>query len=775
MATKKSDPTAPYSNFEGEVGRIFSTSTPDWPQPPAAPVGAPNVLVMLVDDLGYSDVGCYGAEIDTPNIDRLADDGVRYSNFHVNSMCSPTRASMLTGLNHHMAGVGHVAHFDPGFPGYAMELRENAVTMAELLGDQGWSTYMVGKWHLCKDANLSEVGPRHSWPLQKGFERYYGILDGFTNFHQPHRLYEDNHAIDIDEYPDDYYFTDDLTERAIAMIRDGRASHPHKPWFMYFSHGAVHAPLQAKRGDIEKYRGAYEAGWDAVRASRFERQKSMGLLPSDTPLPPRNTEERHAVKAWDDLSDTEKELFARYQEIFAAMVDNVDQNFGRLRSALEEMGEWENTIVVFTSDNGGSREGEENGTSAYFRTLLAQARASTLDDIAVDHARLDEMGGPQTLPHYPMGWAMVSSTPFRLYKINTHQGGHQVPFIMSWSRGLDAPGGSIRTQYQHITDLMPTLCSMLEIEMPAEKNGVAVPEPAGASFAESLADEEADSTHPEQYYEMIGHRGFYRDGWSAVTCRQPRTPVSEESWELYHLEDDPTETIDRAEEQPERLEGLIDGWEAAAWSNQVFPLDEGNQVKALHRPPWSNDIIAPVTILPGTATLERYRCLQLIMFRSFEIEVSLDYAIGDTGTLFAHGDQGGGYGAYVVDGRLLFIFNAYGTMFECDCGEIAAGVRSVQISVETPGDGTWNITLSMDGTKCGELVGVPVLMAMAPFQGIDVGIDRKSPVSWRLYEQHGTFAYTGSLGSVTYLPGDYAPDAGPLWLDMLVSAGTKYE
>ncbi|MCH7788667.1 MAG: arylsulfatase [Acidobacteria bacterium] len=775
MASEQSDPTAPYDNFEGDVGRIFSTSTPQWPKPPTAAAGAPNVLVMLVDDLGYSDIGCYGAEIETPNIDQLADEGIRYANFHVNSMCSPTRASMLTGLNHHMAGVGHVAHFDPGFPGYAMELRENAVTMAELLRGHGWATYMVGKWHLCKDSNLSEAGPRHSWPLQKGFERYYGILDGFTNFHQPHRLYEDNHAVDVDEYPEDYYFTDDLTERAVAMIRNGRASHPDKPWFMYFSHGAVHAPLQAKRDDIEKYRGVYEQGWDAVRESRFERQKLMGLLAHDTVLPPRNTEERHAVKAWDELSDTEKALFARYQEIFAGMVDNVDQNFGRLRAALEEMGEWENTIVVFTSDNGGSREGEENGTSAYFRTLLAQARASELDDVSVDYARLDDMGGPQTLPHYPMGWAMVSSTPFRLYKINTHQGGHQVPFIVSWAKGLGAVGGSIRPQYQHITDLMPTLCSMLEIEMPTEKNGIAAPEPAGASFVTSFADERADSTHSEQYYEMVGHRGFYRDGWSAVTCHQPRTSFREESWQLHNLVDDPTETVDLAKQHPGRLESLIDGWESAAWQNQVFPLDEGNRVKALYRPPWADDIVVPVKIFPGTATVERYRCLQLILFRSFEIDIALEYQNGDEGTLFAHGDQGGGYGAYVVDGRLKFVFNAYGTMHECDCGEMANGTKSIHISVDSPGDGIWNITVSVDDVERGELNGVPVLMAMAPFQGIDVGIDRKSPVSWRLRELYGTFAYTGSLDSVTFTPGEYAPDAGPLWLDMLASAGTKYE
>ncbi len=246
------EPHEPYANFEGHVGRVFSTSEPSWPQHPTAPEGAPNILVMLADDLGFADLGCYGSEIDTPNLDQLAAEGVRYTNFHVNPMCSPTRASMLTGLNHHMAGVGHVAHFDPGFPGYAMEIRENAHTMGDLLRSNGWAPLMVGKWHLCKDAHLSEAGPRHSWPLQKGFDRYYGILDGFTNFHQPHRLYEDNRALDIDDFDDDYYFTDDLTNQALKMVKEVRSAHPTKPWFMYFAHGAVHAPLQCKVDDLEK-------------------------------------------------------------------------------------------------------------------------------------------------------------------------------------------------------------------------------------------------------------------------------------------------------------------------------------------------------------------------------------------------------------------------------------------------------------------------------------------------------------------------------------------
>ena len=571
-----------------------------------------------------------------------------------------------------------------------------------------------------------------------------------------------------------YYFTDDLTDRALDMVRQVRDGHPSRPWFLYFSHGAVHAPLQARAEDIEKYRGRYEAGWDEVRRRRFERQKELGIMADDVVLPPRNTEENYAVKAWDDLSDMEREVFARYQEVFAGMVDNVDQNLGRLREGLEEMGEWENTIVVFTSDNGGSREGLENGTSAYFRTLISQVRTNPLDSVELDHSRMDLMGGPQTLPHYPSGWAMVSGTPFRLYKINTHQGGHQVPLIVSKGSGL-SDGGGIRRQYQHVTDLLPTILDLVGVEMATSKGGRPVPAPAGASFTASMGDVSAASTHPEQYYEQMGHRGMYRDGWSAVVCREARTPFSEEVWELHNLAEDPTESRNLADEYPEKVAELVEAWERAAWANQVFPLDEGNNVKNLLRPPWNADTEAEARFRPGSPTTERYRSLQLVNSRSFEVEVSLEMADGDSGTLVAHGDQGGGYALYVVDGRLLLAWNGYGSMTEVDGGRLAAGTSSIILAVEAVGNMVVHAELRVDETVVAAARDLPALTAMAPFQGIDVGVDRRSPVSWSIREAHGTFRWSGTIHHVTYRPGELAPDAGRRWLDVLRESGTKYE
>ena len=313
------------------------------------------------------------------------------------------------------------------------------------------------------------------------------------------------------------------------------------------------------------------------------------------------------------------------------------------------------------------------------------------------------------------------------------------------------------------------------IEIPSERSGQAVPEPAGASFAASLHDAEATSTHPEQYYEMIGHRGFYRDGWSAVTCRQPRTAFSEESWELHHLAADPTESRDLAGEQPEKLAELRQAWEDAAWANQVYPLDEGNAVKMIEKPPWTAELAVTTRLLPGMPTVERWRALQLIFQRDFVVRVELDWQPGDAGVLVAHGDQGGGYSLCVEDDHGWFAFNGYGAMTVLDLGALAAGTAEVTLAMANPAPGVWDARVAVDGEAAGEAAGLPQLFAMAPFEGIDVGIDRRSPVSWDVYERHGPFPYSGRLTAVTYEPGDLVPHSGEAFLDMLKDAGRAYE
>lgn len=766
-----------YLGFQGRIGRTIAGSEPWWPPRPQPSTQAPNIVVILCDDLGYSDIGCFGSEIDTPNIDRMAAEGVRYTDFHVTPMCSPTRAALLTGRNSHAAGVGYVAHADPGFPGQAMELADDVSTIAETLRDNGYSTLMVGKWHLCKDADVTDTGSRRSWPLQRGFDRFYGIMDGMTDMFHPHALYRDNSRITPDTYPEDYYFTDDITDEAISMIRSVKASDPAKPAFLYFSHGAVHAPLNAPAPDIQRHRGRYEKGWDRIREERFARQQELGIVTPGTVLAPRNSEDGDEVPPWDELTPEQQEIFARYMEVYAAMVQTVDRSLGRLRAALEELGEWDNTIVVFTSDNGASRDGEAQGSTQYFDVLRHYHGAGDLEGaFERDRAAIEQIGGPRSLPHYPRGWAMASNTPFRLYKINTHAGGHTVPTVVSWPDRLAGVAGELRRQYVHITDLYPTILELTGATDAEHRHGVPLKPLAGRSFARSLTDADAPTVHREQYYEMQGHRGYYADGWQIVTRHVPRTPFGDHEWELYDLTTDPTETRDLAGQYPEIVADLAARWERAAWANQVFPLNEGAGLMRALRPEREEAYAQPVRLVPGTPTLERYRSLMLVYRRSFQVTVELDFASGDRGVLFAHGSQSGGYSLSIDNDRLTYIHNSSGEMTELDLGLLDPGSQRIVLDVTALEGGTHvDVQGLVGGRLRGTCKGLPMPMGQAMFQGIDIGIDRRSPVSWKRFDAEGTFPYTGTLHAVTWTPGHHAPGTGPEMLPKLREIGRAFE
>jgi arylsulfatase A-like enzyme len=758
------------SGFGGTIRRTMAASEPWWPERTSAPPGAPDIIVILVDDLGFADLGCYGSEIPTPHLDALAARGVRWGSFHTAPMCSPTRASILTGLHPHAAGFGLVANTDPGFPGYTMELADDVQTLPEILRANGYATAAVGKWHLSKEADNHDAGNRRSWPLQRGFDRFYGFLEGFTSFHHPHRLVQGNDAITVDEYPEGYYLTDDLTDRAIDYLQSVDANAPGTPLFLYVAHAAVHAPLQAKATDIERHRGRYDAGWDEVRAARFARQLDLGVLPAGIRLPPRNTEQGADVRPWDELSADERLLASRTMEVYAAMVDNLDQNVGRLLDASARLGRLDNTVVVFMSDNGASREGEALGTAQYLRTVITGQIGDPSTSLARDLRQIDELGGPTTLPHYPRGWGMASGTPWRLYKQHTYAGGHTVPFIVA---GPGIPAGDVRFQYQHATDLLPTLVELAGATLPVERQGVPVRDVHGASFAAALADADVPSTHPEQHYAMMGHRGFYRDGWEVVTNHQALTPFGDHEWALFDLTTDPSELNDLAAEHPERVAELSAAWEAAAWAHDVFPLDEGAGIVWLSRPDSDQRYSQPVTLLPGTPTLERWRAVQLIQTRAVRIEI--DVVETGEGVLVAHGGQGGGYSAYVEGGRLFVAYNEYGDLHTLDAGTLSPGAHAIELELTVRERLRWDVMVRVDGTEAARLDDVSMLFAMAPFEGIDVGVDRRSPVSWPVYQRHGAFAFRGALGHVRYVPGPIAPDAPAAMLEILRKIGVGFE
>ncbi|MFC6354713.1 arylsulfatase [Luethyella okanaganae] len=759
-------PTRGYEGFAGIVRERASESVPAWPTPKRAAPGSPNVVVVLVDDMGFSDVSPFGSEIDTPNVQALADDGYRFSNYHTTPLCSPSRAALLTGLNPHRAGFASVAHVDPGFPGFRLELADDVATLAESLRAGGYATFAVGKWHLTKESKLHDGADKSSWPLQRGFDRYYGSMDGYTTLFHPHRLVCDNSPVVDDDVPDDRYLTDELTERALGMIGALRANDAEKPFFLYFAHQAVHGPIQAKDADIQKYRGRYAQGWGLLREQRFAAQLHDGLFPEGTVLAPSDPQDTLGVPEWDELSDDDRRLFARHMEVYAAAVDGVDQSLGALISRLKELGEYENTVFVFTSDNGATGEGGVRGTRSYFSQFVHLAGLP--DDWTADVEReLELMGGPRVHGHYPRGWAHVSNTPFRRYKMHAYAGGIHAPLVVSWPAGRPRASDDtgLREQYAYVTDIAPTVLALAGVAPLARRCGAVTQEPDGVSFAPTLEDARADSSHHEQYVECGGQRAYFSDGWKAIAPRDFGGPIDDGSWELYDTRVDPTETRNVAAEHPSLLAGLAERWRRAAWMNTVFPLDDIGMFA--RRPSTELPLSEPVTIMPGTATLERFRSSKLTLLRSFAVDALLTVHPGDEGVLVAHGDQGGGYVLFVEAGRLGFSYNAYGVMrrwtAELPDGD---GERSIGLRFDTLAGMRWTVTAHCDGEPIGEELTVPQLLGMAPFTGISVGIDRGGPVDWELHERRRSFPYSGGLRRVMYTPGVIATENPEIVIDI---------
>ncbi|MFC6011215.1 arylsulfatase [Nocardia lasii] len=767
-----------YESFGGSVGRTSTDSTPEWTYRPTAPADAPNIVVVLVDDMGYSDIGPFGSEIETPTLDRLAAQGVRLSNYHTTPLCSPSRAALLTGINSHRAGYGFVANADPGYPGLRLELADDVLTLPEILRDNGYATYAVGKWHLVRDATMNPSAHRDSWPTQRGFDRYYGSLEGLNSFYYPNQLVSDSSVVDFEEYPPDYYLTDDLTDKALTYIKDLRAHDADKPFFLYFAHVAMHGPLQAKAEDQAKYRGRYAEGWDELRRRRFAEQLAHGLFPPGTEQKPRNTEPGYEAAEWDSLSADEQRRYAKYMEVYAGMVDSIDQSLGRIVDLLEDLGELDNTIIVFTSDNGGTAEGGPEGTRSYFAEFAQIDDPDWIGDIPHDE---DLIGTAKLGVHYPRGWGQASNTPFRFYKGQTFAGGVRVPLVVSWPKGLPrgADDSGIRHEYAYVTDLAPTLLELAGLARPSVRNGLPAKDFDGVSAAELLRDPAAPTRHTEQYSEMTGHRGFYRDGWKLLSLHEAGTDLDAPDWQLFDVRTDPTELHDLSARYPDKAAELAAAWDESAWNNTVFPLL--TRADLFRRRPEEARFAAPVRLLPGTPTLERYRSQRLIAFRDFTITADLTgprparssdrvadpstttggadsapfeegYRPGDEGVLVAHGDPLGGYLLYIEDGEVVLGVNSYGRYASVGV-PLPTGTREITVRATIQPHLRWDFTIEFDGTPLAELTDQVQLVGMAPWTGISVGIDARGPVAWDLRERRGPFRYTGGLRAITYTPG----------------------
>ena len=724
-----------FEPFDGVIARTQAESQPSWPVPPHPGEGAPDVVVIVLDDTGFSHFGCYGSDLTTPNIDALAAGGLRYSNFHVTPLCSPTRAALLTGRNHHTVGMRAISNFDSGYPHMRGHITDHATTMAEVLRDEGYATFGVGKWHLCAMENASAAGPYDQWPCQRGFDRFYGFLEGETDQFSPDLVY-DNHRVEPPASPDDgYHLSEDLVDHAISFIHDSVSIRPDRPFFTYLAFGAMHAPHQAPAEYLEKYRGRFDEGWDVARERWFARQIELGLLPPDTVMAPRNP----GVEPWDSLPENQRRLAARLQEAFAAFLEHTDAQIGRLVADLERLGRLDNTLLLVLSDNGASQEGGPFGIlheMKYFNMLVETP------DEAVE--RLDDIGGPHSHANYPWGWAQAGNTPFKWYKQNTHEGGVHVPLIIHWPAGV-SDAGSVRDQFHHVNDVAPTVYDLLGISAPDVYRGREQLPISGQSMRYTFDDPDAPSTKGPQYYEMFGHRAIVADGWKAVTRHTAGTPFDEDTWELYHYDVDRSECHDLAGAMPEKLAELVALWWEEAEDQGVLPLDDRSIELFFTR--YRDHSVHPTdrryTYYPPMAPLPA-QVAPGMGGKGFDLAATVDRPAGAQGVLFATGTENSGLSIFVQEDRLVFDYNCFDDHLVVESTvEVPTGPSVVGVRFRREGAGA-AATLFVDGVACGDLA-IPFAMHIISSVGPSVGYDHGSPVSQR-YSGH--FPFEGTLQKV---------------------------
>ena len=729
------DQGAGRENFQGRIGTTAADSEPWWAARPAAPMGAPNVLVIALDDTGFAHLGCYGSDIDTPNIDAIAARGIRYNNFHTTALCSPTRASLLTGRNHHSVGMRFLSNVDTGFSNCRGRITPKAATLAEVLRDNGYNTYALGKWHLANMEDCGPAGPFDQWPLQRGFDRFYGYMGGATDQYSP-ELTIDNRPVDPPSSPG-YHLSEDLVDQAVNLVTAQRSTGADRPFMLYLAFGATHSPHQAPREFIDKYRGRYDRGWDETRPLWFARQKALGIVPPDAVLAPRNPD----VTAWDELDADQKRLYARMQEAFAGFLDHTDKQVGRLMDFLKSIDAEDNTLVVFLSDNGASQEGGNHGLLnelAYFNRLT--------EPVSEMIGRIDQIGGPNLYNNYPRGWAQVGNTPLRFYKQNTHEGGIRDPLIVSWPARI-AAAGAVRTQYHHVIDIYPTILECVGVKAPEVYRGVPQLPVEGTSFAYTFTDDPAQSRRRTQYYEMLGHRAIWKEGWKAVTRHRQGAPFAADQWLLYDTARDFAECNDLALQEPEKLKEMVEAWWVEAGRYNVLPLDDRSvELFAMRRPEAAGPRLK-YRYLPGTPHIDRFAAPD-IRNRSFSISARVRRAsTAQEGALVASGARTGGYSLFIKNNRLVFAYNRIGhiTLVSGE-GELPAGDCVVAVRFTKTADHCGTATLTIDGVPAG--AGAIELMPWRQaVYGMDIGADHGTTVC---AEYAAPFRFAGRLEYVDY-------------------------
>jgi arylsulfatase A-like enzyme len=755
----------PGTAFPGVIGRTFDKSSPAWPKPLRAKEGAPNVLFIVLDDTGFGQLGCYGSPIETPNLDKLAANGLRYNNMHTTALCSPTRSCILTGRNHHSNAMACITEASTGYPGANGYIPFENGFLSEILHEHGYNSYAIGKWHLTPADQISAAGPYNRWPLGRGFERYYGFLGGETHQYYPELVY-DNHQVEQPRTPEEgYHVTEDLVDKAISFIADSKQVAPDKPFFMYFCTGAQHAPHHVPKEWADKYKGKFDDGWETYREKVFKKQKELGIIPKDAELSRHDPD----VKPWKDCSAQEKKLYARMMEVFAGFLTHTDYHIGRLLDFLKNIDELDNTLIMVISDNGASSEGGPTGSvneNLFFNNVP--------ESLEENLKAIDKLGGPETFNHYAWGWTWAGNTPFRRWKRETYRGGISDPFIVHWPKGIKAKG-EVRTQYCHAIDMVPTVLDALGLEPPLSIKGVTQSPIEGVSFGHTFDGAKASSNRHTQYFEMMGHRSIYHEGWRAV-CPWPGTSFTEAgkpfgtpipaeklteldatSWELYHVEKDWAENHNVAAENRARLIEMIAAWYVEAGKYNVMPVDGRGVTRFAEERPQISVGRTSYTFYPGTQAVP-FNAGPQILNRTHTITAEVEIPKGGAeGALISFGGTDGGFSFYVEAGKLHHLHNyvARDYLHVESKDPVPEGRHSLRFEFEATGKpdiargkgSPGRAQLYIDGKLVGqEEYPHTTPLSMGLTGGWSVGADPGAPVG-PFYDS--PFEFTGTIHSVT--------------------------
>jgi len=717
-----------------------------------APKGAPNVVIVLIDDIGFGHSSAFGGPIHMPTLDKLASEGLRYNRFHTTALCSPTRVALLTGRNHHVNNAGAIMELSTSFPGYTGVRPQSVAPLAETLRLNGYSTAAFGKYHETPSWEVSVSGPYDRWPTHSGFDKFYGFIGGETNQWAP-AIYDGTVRVDPPHEPH-YHFTTDMTDQAIAWVQAQHSLTPDKPFFMYFATGATHAPHHVAKEWSDKYRGKFDQGWDKLREETFARQKAMGIIPPDTQLTPRPKE----IPAWDDMNAEQKKLLARQMEVFAGFAEQTDYEVGRLVDTLQAEGVLDNTLFIYiVGDNGASAEGGPEGS---FNEMMALNGIIGNASQMLPH--LEDWGGPNTFPHYAIGWAHAGDTPFQWTKqIASHFGGTRNGMVIRWPQGIQAKG-EIRSQFHHVIDIAPTILQVAGLPEPKMVNGAEQRPFDGVSMAYTFADPKAKDRRTTQYFEMFGNRAIYHDGWVAATRHSipwlmvPNPSLKDDVWELYHVDEDFSEANDLAAKNPEKLKELQDLFMKVAAENHVLPIDDRRSERfdaAIAGRPDLMGNRTSLTVFAGMTGMMENAFIN-VKNRSFTVDAEVELPDDNAnGVILAQAGRFGGWAIYMKDGKLHHEYNFFGLERTNVASSAPVGAGKHVLKYEfvsdgpKPGSGGQSI-LYVDGQKVGE-AHVPKTQpyAFSGDEGADVGVDKETPVSEDYRE--GDNKFSGKIKQIT--------------------------